>query len=246
MGSAAGADMASFLLLGFFIGMSHALEADHIAAIGTLATDGRASTGRLAFLGASWGIGHTTTLFLLSLPIIVFGYAFSARMNAGMEFLIGVMLIGFGLRAFWKLRQKKVHFHIHDHGDGRRHLHAHSHAHATGTHRTDPHKHAHGGFSLRAFSVGLAHGAAGSAGLVALAAAATQNVVTAMVYVLIFGLGSVLGMALLTASASWPLKMAEKSAGRVLSALQFGVGIFALAVGASVMVENGPLVFGLG
>ncbi|HHI71842.1 MAG TPA: high frequency lysogenization protein HflD, partial [Rhodobacteraceae bacterium] len=81
--------MASFLVLGFFLGMSHALEADHLAAVGALASSGRASGRRLAFLGASWGMGHTTTLFLLSLPVVVFGYVLSARAYAGMEVAVG-------------------------------------------------------------------------------------------------------------------------------------------------------------
>ena len=238
--------MFSFLLLGFFIGMSHALEADHLAAIGTLATSGKASPKRLAFLGASWGLGHTTTLFFISLPVIAFGYVLTARMAAGMEFFVGVMLVGLGASVFWRMRRKKLHFHLHDHGDGKPHLHVHSHAHDHVPHDQSAHDHEHGAFSLRAYAVGLAHGAAGSAGLVALAAAATQNVVTAMSYILVFGLGSVLGMAALTATASWPLQKAEKSAERLLRAVQVVVGAVAVLLGTSVIYENAPLAFALG
>ncbi len=238
--------MFSFLLLGFFIGMSHALEADHLAAIGTLATSGKANPKRLAFLGASWGLGHTTTLFFISLPVVAFGYVLSARMAAGMEFFVGVMLVGLGASVFWRMRRQKLHFHLHDHGDGRPHLHIHSHAGETVAHEHSAHDHRHAVFSLRAYAVGLAHGAAGSAGLVALAAAATRDVVTAMSYILIFGLGSVLGMALLTASASWPLKHAERAAARALRLVQVAVATVAVLLGASVIAENAPLAFALG
>lgn len=237
--------MTGFLFLGFLFGMSHALEADHLAAVGTLATSGRASARRLAFLGASWGLGHTTTLFLVSLPVVLFGYVLSARMAAGMEAFVGVMLVGLGLSVLWRLRRRRIHFHAHSHG-GRVHLHAHSHAGASVPHDRDPHQHAHAPFSPRAYAIGLAHGAAGSAGLVALAAAATQNALVAMAYILVFGLGSVLGMAALTVAASWPLKLAERNAARLLVAVQLAVAAIAIFIGVNVIIENGPVAFALG
>ncbi len=239
-----GDDMESFLILGFFIGMGHALEADHLAAVGTLAADGKATPKRLAFLGASWGMGHTTTLFLLSLPVVVFGMVLNVRWAAGLEFAVGVMLVALGARVLWKMHRARVHFHVHDHGDGQRHFHAHSHAQATLPHKQDPHTHAHARFSWRAYLVGLAHGAAGSAGLVALAAAATQDVVTSLAYIFQFGVGSILGMAALTYSASWPLRLAEKTAARLLQSVQIGAAGVAIFIGLRVMVENGPVLLG--
>ena len=237
--------MAGFLLLGLFIGMAHALEADHLAAVGTLASSGRASPKRLALLGASWGMGHTTTLFLISLPVVLFGKVLSERVASGMEFFVGIMLVGLGARVLWKLRAARVHFHAHDHGNGP-HLHAHSHLHSTLPHSEDPHHHRHGTFSFRAYMIGLAHGAAGSAGLVALAAAATQNAMVAMAYILIFGFGSVLGMAALTYSASWPLRLAETRATRLLSGIQLLVACVAIFIGAQSILANGPVFWGFG
>ncbi|MDQ7080537.1 MAG: sulfite exporter TauE/SafE family protein [Paracoccaceae bacterium] len=238
--------MESFLILGFFMGMGHALEADHLAAIGTLASTGKASPKRLALLGASWGFGHTTTLFLISMPVVVFGYVLTTRVAAGLEAFVGVMLIALGARVVWKLWRNKVHFHLHDHGDGRPHFHAHSHAHSHMPHADDPHDHEHGVFSLRAYIVGLAHGAAGSAALVAIAAATTQNAVTAMGYILIFGLGSVLGMSTLTYTASWPLKLAEATAARFMGVVQLLVAGIAVYIGIHSIMENGPVFLGIG
>jgi sulfite exporter TauE/SafE len=133
---------------------------------------------------------------------------------------------------------------LHDHGDGQRHFHAHSHSGATLPHKQDPHIHAHPRFSWRAYLVGLAHGAAGSAGLVALAAAATQDAATSMAYILLFGVGSIMGMAALTYSASWPLRLAEKTAARLLKSVQIGAALVAIFIGAQVMVENGSVLFG--
>jgi len=232
-----------FLLLGFLVGMAHAFETDHLAAIGTLASSGKATPKRLAFLGASWGMGHTTTLFVISLPVILFGVILTERFAAGMEFAIGIMLVGLGAQVFYKLWKARVHLHLHEH-DGKRHFHAHSHAGETMPHSVSPHHHEHRAFSFRAYAVGLAHGAAGSAGLVALAAAATQNAVTALVYILVFGVGSILGMAALTYAASWPLRLAEKTASKLLKTVQMATGVAAVAVGVMVMLEAAPVIWG--
>jgi len=232
-----------FLLLGFLVGLAHAFEADHMAAIGTLASSGKATPKRLAFLGASWGMGHTTTLLVISLPVILFGVILTERFAAGMEFTIGIMLVGLGAQVFYNLWKARVHLHLHEHG-GKRHFHAHSHAGETMPHSENPHHHTHRAFSFRAYAVGLAHGAAGSAGLVALAAAATQNAATALVYILVFGVGSILGMAALTYAASWPLRLAENTASKLLKTVQMATGVAAVAVGVMVMLEAAPVIWG--
>ncbi|HIP22450.1 MAG TPA: high frequency lysogenization protein HflD [Rhodobacteraceae bacterium] len=232
-----------FLLLGFLVGLAHAFEADHMAAIGTLASSGKATPKRLAFLGASWGMGHTTTLLVISLPVILFGVILTERFAAGMEFTIGIMLVGLGAQVFYNLWKARVHLHLHEHG-GKRHFHAHSHAGETMPHSENRHHHTHRAFSFRAYAVGLAHGAAGSAGLVALAAAATQNAATALVYILVFGVGSILGMAALTYAASWPLRLAENTASKLLKTVQMATGVAAVAVGVMVMLEAAPVIWG--
>ena len=99
-------------------------------------------------------------------------------------------------------------------------------------------------FSRRSYLVGLVHGVAGSASLVAMAAAATQDVVTALAYVLVFGLGSTLGMAALTLAASWPLARAERAAGGFFIGLQLLVACGAMLVGVLIMAETGPILWG--
>lgn len=234
--------MEGFLLLGFVVGMAHAFEADHIAAISTLASDGKATPKRLAFLGASWGMGHTTTLLLISLPVVLLGVVISDRLAAGMEFAVGIMLVLLGAHVFYKLRRARVHVHLHEHGDGQRHFHAHSHAGDTAPHNKLPHNHKHG-FSPRAYLIGLMHGAAGSAGLVALAAASTQNAVTTFLYIILFGAGSILGMASLTYAASWPLQMAERAADRLLKTVQATLAGVAITVGIMVIFGAVPVIW---
>lgn len=237
--------MFGFLALGLFIGMAHALEADHLAAIGAMTARAKATPKKLAFMGASWGLGHTTTLLLLSLPVILFGLVVSKQLEAGLEFAVGIMLIGLGGQILWKMHKKRVHFHVHDHGDGKKHIHAHSHTETNLGHQHDPHNHKHGRFSLRAYLVGLAHGAAGSAGLVALAAATTQDVITAIAYVIVFGVGSIFGMAVLTFSASWPLRFVEKNMANLLKFVQLGMACVAITIGAHVMYDAAPILLGV-
>ena len=240
--------MLSFLTLGLIVGMAHALEADHLAAVGTLAArNGGAPRRRMAGLGASWGLGHTTTLFLLSMPMLLLGVVITARVEAWLEFGIGIMLVGMGISVLVKLHRQKVHFHLHEHADGARHFHAHSHKSAKVAHSQDSHAHTHAPlFSTRSYLIGLAHGAAGSAGLMAMAAGATQNLGVTLGYILIFGLGSTIGMAALTLAASWPLKRAEASAGRMFRLTQIGMAGAAIVVGLNVMVAVGPVIRGLG
>ncbi len=238
--------MIAFLLIGFFIGMAHAFETDHLAAVGTLVSSGKATPKRLAFLGASWGLGHTTTLFFISLVVIGFGAVLTERFAAAVEFGVGIMLVGLGAHVFWKMWRSRVHFHVHAHTDGKNHFHAHSHLGAHTPHRQDTHDHAHAPvLSWRAYLIGLAHGAAGSAGLVALAAAATQNIVTAMFYVLVFGIGSIMGMAVLTFAASWPLKWAEKSMAGMLTLVRSGIAVIAITIGVTLMVQTAHLAWGI-
>ncbi len=232
--------MSGFLILGFLFGMSHALETDHLAAVGTLASSERGSGRRIALLGASWGFGHALTLLLIAAPLIALGTTMSPRVEAGMESLVGVMLCGLGLWVLWKIRRARVHFHVHDHGDGP-HLHAHSHAGAHLPHDQDPHEHSHPAFSPRAFMVGLAHGAAGSGALVALIAATSLSPMTAIIYVVLFGLGAMCGMALLSWVVSWPLRVAEQMAGRALEMVRIAVAVLAIALGIHVVLTNAAL-----
>ncbi len=239
--------MEQFLALGFVVGMGHALEADHLAAVGALSSE-RSSHKRLALLGASWGLGHTITLFLLCSAVIFLGLVLTERLSAALEFSVGVMLLVLGVHVIIRMRKQRIHFHVHEHsGDGERHTHAHSHAESKGIeHHKDQHAHRHAkGFPLKSLAVGLTHGAAGSAGLIALALAATRDHWAAIGYVAAFGIGSTAGMALLTVAASWPLRYAQNGTGWMFKGLQIAIAGIAIFLGVSVMLETGPVAFGV-
>ncbi len=227
--------------------MSHALEADHLAAISTMMSDSKGSKKRLAFRGAAWGLGHTVTLSAICVAVILFGATLTERMTAVLEFSVGMMLIILGLDVYRRFRKAKLHFHGHQHDGGPRHVHVHSHKDAKVAHVSDPHRHNHPhGFPLKAFSIGLVHGAAGSAGLLALAVAATQNVGSAMLYVLAFGVGSILGMAALTYTVAWPLAWVEKGMNWMHTALTVSAAGLAIAIGGLILIETSPVAWGAG
>jgi len=226
--------------------MQHALEADHLAAVGAMAAGQPSSRRSLALRGAAWGLGHTITLFALCSAAVLLGLHLSERLSATLEFGVGVMLVLLGADVLWCLRRKKVHFHVHRHDDGKPHLHAHSHAEASGPHDGDPHRHEHPrGLPMRALAVGLVHGTAGSAGLLALVVAATQDAVVALIYVVLFGAGSILGMVALSMVAAWPLGAAERHARRAHRALSIGAGALAIVIGINIVAETGALAWGL-
>lgn len=235
--------MGAFLLLGFLIGMQHALEVDHLAAVGAMVTNQPGSQRRMMLQGAAWGIGHTLTLFAMSAAVILLGFTLSERLSSTLEFVVGIMLIFLGLDVLRRLRQQRLHIHLHEHNETGRHIHAHSHQAATVPHRDDAHRHRHRqGLPKRAVLVGLMHGAAGSAGLLVLAISATRDPVDAMIYVIVFGIGSILGMAALTFAMSFPLRLAEHRKW-VWTAVSVAAGGVAIGVGLSILLETYPTVF---
>ena len=231
--------MLGFLSLGFLIGMTHALEADHLAAMAAMSADKTGGRRRMALRGAFWGTGHTIMLFLLGGLVLVFGYALTEARAARIEFFVGIMLVLLGLNLFWRLARKRVHFHAHSHGNGKVHLHAHSHAGETAPHAASTHAHEHAqGLPWRALLVGLMHGAAGSAGLLTLAVATTQSPLVALGYILIFGVGSICGMAALSYAVAWPMGAIERTARVLHVAVAILAGVVAIGLGVEVMAAN--------
>lgn len=222
--------MFGILGLGFLIGMQHALEADHIAAVSSIAAR-RRNVGNIVRHGLTWGLGHTLTLFVFAGIAILLGRAIPEHISAPMEAAVGVMLVGLGAHVLWRLWRDRVHFHAHRHGDVT-HLHAHSHAESAIAHQRDTHEHEHG-FPWRTLLVGLMHGMAGSAALVVLAASQVANPATGLLYVLLFGVGSMLGMGALSAVIAVPIAATAQWLTRANQALQAVVGLVTIGIGAT-------------
>jgi High-affinity nickel-transport protein len=190
------------LAFGLVQGARHALEPDHLAAVSTLVADGRANRARW-WLGAAWGVGHTLTLFVAGGALILLRAEMPAALGDTFELGVAVMLIALGgralARAFREGRTGPATVHAHG-GE------SHAHAHAA------PHVHVHEwSFALRPLAIGLVHGLAGSGALTAFvmakiaSGADARGAAAALVFLALFGAGSVLGMSALTGVLGWPL-----------------------------------------
>ncbi len=194
--------MLSILMLGFIIGMRHALEADHLAAVSTIASQ-NLGIKRAWQMGSAWGLGHTITLFIFGGIVLMVGGHISEEISSALEMAVGVMLILLGADVIRRLIVNRVHYHVHRHGDDTPHFHAHSHRNDK-KHNKAAHHHQHG-FPTRALFIGLIHGMAGSAALIAITLESVESIPLGIAYITLFGLGSIVGMALLASIIAIPL-----------------------------------------
>jgi cytochrome c biogenesis protein CcdA len=222
--------MFGILGLGFVLGMQHALEADHIAAVSSIAAR-RTNVGDIVRHGLTWGLGHTITLSLFAGAAIVLGHAIPEHLAQPIEGAVGIMLVGLGAHVLWRLWRDRVHFHAHGHGDGTVHLHAHSHADDTVSHARSMHSHTHG-FRWRSLFVGLMHGMAGSAALLVFAVSQVEKPLQAVLYIVLFGIGSMIGMGALSAVIALPLAASARFLTWANHTLQGVVGIVTISIGA--------------
>ena len=228
--------MFGILGLGFLLGMQHALEADHIAAVSSIAAR-RGHVADIVKHGLTWGLGHTLTLFVFAGAAILLGRAIPETIARPMETAVGVMLIVLGAHVLWRLRRDRVHFHKHGHGDGTAHFHAHSHAGETAPHVRTAHAHDHG-FRWRTLLVGLMHGMAGSAALLVLAVSQASNPAVGLAYVALFGIGSMIGMGALSTLIAVPLAIPARWLTWANRGLQGAVGLATIAIGIVTVVET--------
>jgi len=228
--------MFGILGLGFLLGMQHALEADHIAAVSSIATR-RSHVTDIVKHGLTWGLGHTLTLFAFAGAAILLGRAIPETIARPMETAVGVMLIGLGAHVLWRLWRNRVPFHKHDHGDGTVHFHAHSHAGETAPHVRTAHAHEHG-FRWRTLLVGLMHGMAGSAALLVLAVSQASSSAVGLAYVALFGIGSMIGMGALSTLIAVPLAISARWLTWANRGLQGAVGLATIAIGIVTVVET--------
>lgn len=225
--------MFPFLATGFLVGMRHALEADHLAAVFSLASRPGARSA-LPRAGLFWGLGHAATLVAVAAVVLATRAAIPASWESAAELLVGLLLVVLGARLLLALRRQRVHLHVHRHDGGPVHLHLHSHRGEEVEHEHSPHDHAHG-IPWRSTLVGLVHGMAGSAALVVLASASAPSAGVAMAYVVVFSLGAIAGMTALATIVTLPVRFAARSFETGARLLHVAVGGFTLALGLAVV-----------
>jgi len=222
--------MSSVLFLGLLIGMQHALEADHIAAVASIAAKER-TMRRIVTHGMVWGFGHTVTLMALAGGAALLGKSIGTQIAQWFEMGVGVMLVVLGGSLLYRLWLERIHYHIHRHRDGVVHFHAHAHG-PNAEHDAEAHGHDHPrGLPYRTLLVGMMHGMAGSAALLILTATSVVEAELALIYIVLFGLGSILGMAALSVVVAVPLAYTVCTLTWGHRVLQGGIGLATMALG---------------
>jgi high-affinity nickel-transport protein len=199
----------ALIVLGFFLGMRHATDPDHVIAVSTIVARERSTAGAAA-IGAVWGLGHTLTILFVGGGIILFGWVIPPRIGLSMEFSVGLMLIVLGM------------------------------VNLAGVLRTGNHAHAHPQLVWLDQRFGaLVHGLAGSAAVALLVLTTIRDPAWAIWYLLVFGLGTILGMALMTMAIISPFRRTGVSAERLGGRLRLASGALSLAFGVFVAYRIG-------
>jgi ABC-type nickel/cobalt efflux system permease component RcnA len=246
--------------VGFLLGMRHATDPDHVIAVTTIVSR-QQSIRRAGLIGILWGIGHTLTILFVGAAIILFNLVIPPRVGLTMEFAVGLMLIVLGLLNLTGVTQwiterftpahthgGVIHAHPHDHGGG---AHAHIHGH-------DPEVHMHfeqkpeGKFQkalariglyqlIRPLLVGLVHGLAGSAAVALLVLATIRDPRWAIIYLLVFGVGTIAGMMLITMIIAAPFAYTGKRFANFNRGLTVASGLISIAFGLFITVHIGVI-----
>ena len=194
------------LTLGFALGLRHATDADHIAAIGTISTEER-STARAAMVGASWGLGHSLSVLLVGGALVIMRLPMPVRLALALEFCVALMLIGLGMRSL--IAQRRA-------------------GHVSAT---------------RPLLIGIMHGLAGSAVLAFLVISSTTSALSAALYLVCFCIGTIAGMALVTAMLTLPVRASARHAHRIERYVRVAAGVASIAIGIAlahrVGIEDG-------
>ena len=243
--------LLSILAVGFFLGMRHATDPDHVIAVTTILTR-QPKTTRAALIGIFWGLGHTLTIFVVGAAIILFGLVIPPRIGLSMELSVGVMLIVLGsmnLAGFFRDipespaqpggEAQLVHAHAHSHGE---YVHSHPHGHSPDVHPHSPDEtplarldrrlgRLHLYQQVRPLVVGVVHGLAGSAAVALLILTTVRDPRWAVAYLLLFGVGTVAGMLLITMSLASAFRLAGSSRHSFSRRLSVASGVISLAFG---------------
>ncbi|MEO5858721.1 MAG: urease accessory protein UreH [Pyrinomonadaceae bacterium] len=228
----------TILFLGFVLGLKHAIEADHIAAVSTIVADKKSLWGS-AIVGAVWGLGHTLALLAVGILVLLLNLQISEQVERLLEFGVGVMLVFLGLNVLVKIaRGGKLHVHAHEHG-GSLHGHPHLHDHLHTTDSDEPGSHHGLSLSPRPLFIGLVHGLAGSAGLMLLMLPTIDSKSLGLLYIVIFGIGSIGGMMLMSFAIGVPLHYTANRFDRVNALFRCFAGLLSVGLGLWIVYEKG-------
>jgi ABC-type nickel/cobalt efflux system permease component RcnA len=223
------------IVIALLLGLRHAADPDHLAAVSTLLLNQEENgSRRAARLGLAWGLGHATTLLVFGLPVVWFSAYLPEAAQRGAEVLIGGLIVGLAVRLLVRWRRGHFHVHLHRHGSIR-HIHGHTHRdfHDDGEHPTQ-HTHAHterlGRSPAASFGIGLVHGMGGSAGAGVLLMGAVSGKAQGVLALLVFAAATAASMSVL--SAAFAHTLSRNTVRRRLSDLIPVVGTAGVLFGA--------------
>jgi cytochrome c biogenesis protein CcdA len=216
----------STIAFGFILGVKHAFDADHLAAVTTMLTNQK-NPLKAASIGMYWGAGHTLTLFIVGIIVLLFRITIPDSVVANIEIIVGIMLVILGIQA---IRRKVTLPHEHEHvHDGT----AHTHVHLADVHNHYP---KFGRFG-KSFVIGAVHGLAGSGALMILVLSLVKNIYEGIVYILIFGIGSVLGMTLMSLAIGIPFVSSMKKFNQAEKFLNYLTGGISIIIGSTIIYD---------
>jgi hypothetical protein len=236
----AGADLTgglTVLAIGFVFGLKHALDADHLVAVSTIVSEKR-SAWSASLVGGLWGLGHTASLLIAGFLIIVLRLQVPERLAQWLEFSVAAMIVVLGanlLRTMLRSRGARIELGEHTHGPV---THRHPHVTSVGT----PEGGMHGswkGIGRKPFFVGMVHGLAGSAALMLLVLSEIRSPELGLLYILVFGVGSVGGMLIMSTLFSLPYLLLAGRFARIDFGLRVSTGIFSVLFGIYLMYQIG-------
>jgi len=227
------------LLFGLFIGLRHAIEPDHLAAISTIVTSYKGKNKifyRIPLLGALWGLGHTLALFVSGIGVLIFAIKITPEVSNALELGVGIMLIYLAITSITKFNLIKIIDGIKQKDKNHSHLHYHSkpnimHSHIH-NHLEDAHNHEH-----KALIVGLIHGLAGSGALMLLVVSTVESTFDGLLYIITFGIGSILGMTCVSAFIGLPLMKIGERSKKVNKVIRFVFASIAFVIGIYIICE---------
>jgi high-affinity nickel permease len=220
----------TILGFGLLLGVEHALDADHVVAVSTITSENK-SLKASSKVGALWGMGHTLTLLLVGILVLSFKLSIPQKLALGMEFLVGVVLAVLGGSVLYKVLKQKLHLHAHRHDNL---LHEHPHPQTE-----EDHQHHH-----RSLIVGMIHGLAGSSALMLLVLSTIPSFGLGILYILVFGVGSIAGMFVISTLIGLPFVLTNRFI-LVNRWIRMIAGIVSILLGISIMVQTGAQVLSL-
>jgi sulfite exporter TauE/SafE len=227
---------AWILSIGFFLGLKHATESDHLAAVSTIVSE-RKSLWSSTLIGGLWGLGHTISLFLAGVLVLLLNFQISEKAERALEFCVGLMLTLLGLNVLRKIiKGGTLHFHAHEHGG---HKHVHPHIHDAAGEADDAETHHGFKFSPRALLIGMVHGMAGSAALMLIVIPTIESRIIGLLYIVIFGIGSIGGMMLMSFLVGLPFHLTASRFNRFNYLLQGAAGLVSITLGLMIVYEKG-------